>query len=299
MALPLVHHPHYDAQTVPDGHRFPMRKYARLAERLARDGRRFEAPAPAPAGWLTLAHDAGYVSAILSQTLPRAAARRIGFEITPAVARRASLSVGGTVLAARLALEHGAAANLAGGSHHAGPDGGAGFCVFNDVAVAAHVLLADGLVRSVAVIDCDVHHGDGTARTFDGDPRVFTASLHCAENWPRHKPPSDLDIALARGRADAAYLAALDDLLEGVFAGTRPDLVFYNGGVDPHEEDRLGLLCLSDAGLAERDRRVAAACAIRGIPVCGVLGGGYSRDIDALVARHALMVEALDGVGVA
>ncbi len=290
--LPLVHHPDYDARTVPDDHRFPMRKYALVADMLRAAGRDFIEPLLAPEAWLHLAHDPAYVGAILGQTLDAKAARKIGFEITPAIARRSRAAVGGTCLAARLALEHGAAVNLAGGSHHAGPDGGAGFCVFNDVAVAAMLLLEEGAVRRVAVVDCDVHHGDGTALILGPEPRAFTASLHCEQNWPREKPPSDLDIGLPKGTGDAAYLAALETLMAEALA-SQPDLVFYNAGVDPHADDRLGLLSLSDEGLAARDRYVAAACASAGVPLCAVLGGGYSFDASAVARRHCGLVTAL------
>ena len=295
MALPLVHHPDYDAASVSGAHRFPMRKYSLVAELLSERGERFIRPAHAPESWLHLAHDPAYVSAVINSSVDARTARRIGFEMTPAIAARTRASVGGTCLAVQLALEHGAAVNLAGGSHHADHEGGAGFCVFNDVAVAAQLALEEGLVRQIAVIDCDVHHGDGTARIFAGEPRVFTASLHCEENWPREKPPSDLDVGLARGTGDAAYLAALEAMLDEVFARTSPGLVFYNAGVDPHADDRLGHLCLSDEGLKARDRMVAAACAGRAVPVVGVLGGGYSSDAGAVARRHTFLVDALQG----
>ena len=276
MALPLIHHADYDASSVPDGHRFPMRKYARVAERLRARGAVFTVPRHAPEAWLMAVHDPAYVAAILNQTLDRAAARRIGFEITAPLARRAAASAAGTTLAARIALDTGVAANLAGGSHHAGPHGGAGFCVFNDVAVAARQILDDRLVRR-----------------FAGTDAVFTFSLHCEDNWPRTKPPSDLDMGLAKGAGDAAYLEALSQALPTVFDRARPDLVFYNAGVDPHREDRLGHLALTDDGLAARDRLVAEACQARGVPICGVLGGGYGQDPDAVAGRHLFMIEAL------
>ncbi|KCZ60177.1 histone deacetylase [Hyphomonas chukchiensis] len=274
--LPLVHHPDYDARTVPDDHRFPMRKYALVADMLRAAGHDFIEPLLAPEAWLHLAHDPAYVGAILSQTLDAKAARRIGFEITPAIARRSRAAVGGTCLAARLALDHGAA----------------GFCVFNDVAVGARLLLEEGAVRRVAVIDCDVHHGDGTALILASEPRAFTSSLHCEQNWPREKPPSDLDIGLPKGTGDAAYLAALERLVAEALA-SGADLVFYNAGVDPHADDRLGLLSLSDEGLAARDRFVAEACASADVPLCAVLGGGYSFDASAVARRHCGLVAAL------
>ena len=293
MALPIVHHPDYDAESVPDSHRFPMRKYSLLADLLRARGETFAVPAHAPERWLHLAHDPSYVTAVLTSSVDAKTARKIGFEMTPAIAARTRASVGGTCLAARLAVQHGAAVSLAGGSHHASYESGAGFCVFNDVAVAARVALEEGLCRKVAVIDCDVHHGDGTASIFAEDNRVFTASMHCEDNWPRIKPPSDLDLGLPRGAGDSDYLDALDGFLTTIFSRAKPDLVFYNAGVDPHQNDRLGLLSLSDDGLRERDRRVAAACAKRGIPIVGVLGGGYEKDAASVARRHSFMVDAL------
>ncbi|MEM5515986.1 histone deacetylase [Henriciella sp. AS95] len=296
MPLPIVHHADYDADSVPDGHRFPMRKYTLVADILRERGETFLVPAHAPESWLHLAHDPAYVTGVLTSSLDRKTARRVGFEMTPAIAARTRASVGGTCLATRLALEHGAAVNLAGGSHHADYEGGAGFCVFNDVAVAARVALEEGLVRQIAVIDCDVHHGDGTARIFADDPRVFTSSIHCEDNWPREKPPSDLDIGLDKGMGDGAYLSALENMIGQVFARTAPDLIFYNAGVDPHAGDRLGHLELSDDGLKARDRIVAEACRARAIPIVGVLGGGYSKDPMAVARRHVFMVEALQEI---
>lgn len=295
----VVFHEAYVAAGVPAGHRFPMGKFRAVAGELVRAGLvkgwdAFHQPAPAPAAWLQLAHDPAYVDQVLGAVVPAPLARRIGFEMTPSVALRSQCAVAGTALAARLALEHGAACNTAGGSHHADQSGGAGFCVFNDVAVAARLLLAEGAVQRVLVIDLDVHQGDGTARIFEDDPRVFTLSVHCEDNWPRRKAVSDMDIGLPKGTGDADYLsagrAAVDDALEA----SRPDLVFFNAGVDPHREDRLGLLDLSDEGLAAREAMVFDACLKRGVPVTGVLGGGYARDLDALARRHALLHHAAD-----
>ena len=292
MSLPIVHHPDYDAESVPDGHRFPMRKYSLVAELLRSRGERFVTPAHASESWLHLAHDPAYVSSVIASSVDPKTERRIGFGMTPAIAARTRASVGGTCLAARLAVEHGAAVNLAGGSHHASHEGGAGFCVFNDVAVAARLAIEEGMARQVAVIDCDVHHGDGTARIFADEPRVFTASLHCEDNWPREKPPSDLDAGLAKGTGDTVYLEALEALVSAVFGRCSPDLVFYNAGVDPHADDRLGHLALSDGGLRQRDCLVAGACAQYGVPVVSVLGGGYSRDARAVARRHCFLVDA-------
>lgn len=264
-----------------------------MAEILKARGFAFEKPAHAAQSALERAHDPDYVHAVLTSSLDAKAARRVGFEMTPAIAARTRASVGGTELAARRALETGLAVNLAGGSHHADDQGGAGFCVFNDVAVAALALLEDASVEKIAVIDLDVHHGDGTALIFANDDRVFTSSLHCEDNWPRTKPPSDLDVGLPKGTSDREYLEAAQDLIAATLTQANPDLVFYNAGVDPHADDRLGLLQLTDSGLQARDRLVASACAARRVPLVGVLGGGYSKDAHAIAHRHTFLVDAL------
>ncbi len=294
--LPLIHHPDYDASSVSDDHRFPMRKYSLVAELARQKGHTLEVPAHASQAALERAHDPAYVHGVLTSSLDAKTARRVGFEMTPAIAARTRASVGGTDLAARRALQTGAAVNLAGGSHHADYLGGAGFCVFNDVAVAALSLLDERLAQKIAVIDLDVHQGDGTALIFAREERIFTASLHCEDNWPRAKPPSDLDIGLAQGTEDATYLEAARQLVAKTLTTAKPDLVFYNAGVDPHVEDRLGLLSLSDNGLKARDRHVAKACAEQRIPIVGVLGGGYSKDASAVAARHMFLVEALQEI---
>jgi acetoin utilization deacetylase AcuC-like enzyme len=196
------------------------------------------------------------------------------------------------LLAARLALEHGIACNTAGGSHHAQADTGAGFCVFNDVAVAARRLLAEGKVGQVLVVDLDVHQGDGTARIFENDASVFTFSMHAEKNFPARKAASDLDIDLADGTGDEAYLGKLEEILPDLLARVAPDLVFFNAGVDPHADDKLGRLSLSDEGLARREAFVLGSCLERSIPVTGVIGGGYDADIDRLAHRHALLHRA-------
>ena len=270
-----------------------MRKYSLVAELLKARGFAFEQPVHAAQSALERAHDPDYVHAVLTSSLDAKAARRVGFEMTPAIAARTRASVGGTELAARRALETGLAVNLAGGSHHADDQGGAGFCVFNDVAVAALALLEDASVEKIAVIDLDVHHGDGTALIFANDDRVFTSSLHCEDNWPRTKPPSDLDVGLPKGTGDSDYLEAAQDLIAATLTLAKPDLVFYNAGVDPHADDRLGLLQLTDSGLQARDRLVAAACAARRLPLVGVLGGGYCKYAHAIAHRHTFLIDAL------
>jgi acetoin utilization deacetylase AcuC-like enzyme len=292
--LPIVHHRDYTADT-PDGHRFPMRKFQALADKLRLDGlvpHGFVTPEPICAEHLRLAHTDRYVEGVLNATLSATEARKIGFTLSPSVVRRAQLATGGTLAAARLALEHGLACNSAGGSHHAMADGGAGFCVFNDVAVAASVLLSEKRAARIMVIDLDVHHGDGTAAIFANETRVFTFSLHCEANWPLVKPPSDLDIALPAGTPDQPYLETLTQHLPTLLNQQRPDLVFYIAGVDPHQNDRLGKLALSDLGLMQRERYVVNEVRSRDIAMVTVLGGGYDSDIDALAARHSLVFHA-------
>ena len=293
--LPIVHAPDYDADFAPD-HRFPMGKYTRLMEliRASHMGERaiVHVPAPASAQWLSLAHDRVYVDQVMACKVPVIIEREIGFPVSERVSLRARLATAGTVMAARLALSGGIACNTAGGSHHARRAQGAGFCTFNDVAVAAHLLLADGEVSRVLVIDLDVHQGDGTAEICAGIDAIRTVSMHSEKNYPARKQVSSIDVALPDGVRDEAYLETLDWLLPRSIDDFAPDLVFYNAGVDPHENDRLGRLSLSDQGLKDRDRRVFSYFRERGIPVASVLGGGYSRDIDAVAGRHLLTFEA-------
>ena len=220
------------------------------------------------------------------------AQRRLGFPWSAPLVRRARAAVGGTLLAARLAREVGVACNLAGGSHHAGPDTPSGFCLFNDVAVAIRVLQAEGAISRALVVDLDVHQGDGTARIFVGDPRVFTLSVHCRTNFPARKACSTRDVALEAGTGDADYLAALRQVLSEVVAAAGADIAFYNAGVDPHADDRLGRLALTDRGLAERDAFVLEALRRAGLAVVCVVGGGYD-ELEALARRHAILHRVL------
>ena len=292
MLLPIVHHPGYDARFASD-HRFPIGKYGRLLEVLCDEGlvgrTNLHRPEPAGADLLSLAHEAGYVEQVIACEVPRAIEREIGFPVDERVSRRARLATAGTLLAAELALEYGIACNGAGGSHHARRTGGAGFCTFNDVAVAALALLDRGRAGRILVVDLDVHQGDGTAEILMGEERVTTFSMHAEKNYPLRKVPSVLDVGLEDALGDEAYLARLSDFLAVLARESRPDLVFYNAGVDPHAEDRLGRLALSDDGLRRRDRMVIGHFRERGIPICGVIGGGYSRDLEALARRHAIL----------
>ena len=236
-------------------------------------------------------HGRAYLEAFAQGRLEATALRRIGLPATTPLVQRTWLAVGGTVLTARLALEQGIACHLAGGTHHAFPDEGSGFCIVNDVAVAARVLLDEGQVQQVLVVDLDVHQGDGTGWIFRNEPRVFTFSAHCASNFPARKQRSDLDLALEDGVEDRDYLARIRAVLPELLELVQPDLVVYNAGVDPHRDDRLGKLCLSSLGLLERDRLVLQSCWEREVPVATVLGGGYD-ELTALVERHALVFQA-------
>ncbi|MEB3260216.1 MAG: histone deacetylase [Cyanobacteriota bacterium] len=294
MRLPLVHHPAYSAP-LPEDHRFPMDKFRLLVDHLQRlellDPARLHQPLPVPRRWLELVHPRAYHEAFARHRLSRAEARRIGLPATPAVVRRSWLAVGGTLLTARLALRHGLACHLAGGTHHAFAEAGSGFCIFNDVAVAARALLAEGRVRRLLVVDLDVHQGDGTATLFADDPRVFTFSAHAERNFPLRKSQSDCDLPLPDGMEDGPYLAAVAAVLPDLLSQVRPDLVFYNAGVDPHRQDRLGRLCLTDLGLLQRERMVLETCLRQRVPVATVIGGGYDA-LGPLVERHGLVVRA-------
>jgi acetoin utilization deacetylase AcuC-like enzyme len=270
-----------------------MEKYRRLRERLLAERvlTPDEMAVPEPAEWddLRLAHTSAYVTAVASGALSREEQRRIGFPWSPAMVERSRRSVGATIAAGRLVAGTRArlAANLAGGTHHAFANRGEGYCVFNDVAVAARVLLRDGLIRRATVVDCDVHQGNGTAAIFRDDPDVFTMSLHGANNFPFKKEAGDLDVTFADGAGDDEYLSALALHLPLVLDDTPPDLVFYLAGADPYRGDRLGKLGLSIEGLRERDQFVFRECRERGIPVVVTMSGGYATDIDAIVTIHA------------
>lgn len=294
MSLPVVFHPDYVTPLRP-GHRFPMSKYGYLRQHLIDAGLieqgGYLSPAEASVGLLTLAHAPDYVDKVLGKTLGDKEIREIGLPLSDKLIRRVRLSSAGTLLAARLAMEHGVACNGAGGSHHAAHGKGSGYCVFNDVAVAAAALVSEGAVSSVMVIDLDVHQGDGTAQIFADQPAVFTLSVHAAKNFPVRKKPSDLDAPLLDGVGDEAYLNALTKTLEQAEDAVSPDIIFYNAGVDVHRDDRLGRLALTDDGLRARDAYVMDWARRRATPVVGVLGGGYGDDPSVIAARHVSLFE--------
>jgi len=275
---------------LPEGHRFPMAKYRRLRELLVARGVLAEAELalapPVSRELLSGAHASGYLDACFEGRLDDAALKRIGFPWSRALLERSRASVGGTLAAARHALTHGFGGNLAGGTHHAAADFGSGYCVFNDLAVTAKVLLAERAVERVLVVDLDVHQGDGTAAILADEPHAFTFSMHGEKNFPFRKTRSSRDVGLADGCGDAEYLALLDEHLPEVFEASDPQLVLYQAGVDPLKEDTLGRLSLSHAGLRARDRRVFEAAWSRAVPLVLTLGGGYAKPIEATLEAH-------------
>ena len=280
---------------LPAGHRFPMEKYARLRNALLASGdfsaSDFHLPHAASDEELARAHAPDYIHRVSRGELDATMQKAIGFPWSPGMVERSRRSAGATICACRAALlAGGVAANLAGGTHHAFRDRGEGFCVFNDAAVAARAMQAEGLARRILVVDCDVHQGNGTAAILAGDDSIFTFSIHGARNYPFTKEQSDLDIELPDGCGDAAYLQQLAHGLETAFDLARPELVIYLAGADPYHDDRLGRLGLSFDGLRERDRRVLAPCRDAGIPVAIAMAGGYARQIDDTVAIHAATI---------
>ena len=272
---------------LPAGHKFPSEKYRLLRELLAAGGRfEFEAAPLADPDSLAPAHDSEYIRRFLDGTIEPRLMRRIGFPWSPELVRRTLASVGGTLRATNDALLFGVGGNLAGGTHHAFRSEGAGFCVFNDIAIAIHGLLAKRRIARAAVVDLDVHQGDGTALLFAGEPAVLTLSLHGGNNFPFRKQRSSIDVDFPDGAGDAEYLAALERTLPRVF-DFAPGIVFYQAGVDALQSDRLGRLALTQAGLRRRDEMVFQGCKERGIPVVVTLGGGYSQPIAATVEAHA------------
>jgi acetoin utilization deacetylase AcuC-like enzyme len=272
-----------------------MAKFHLLHQLLCEQGhsneRSLHVPLPAPRRWLELVHQRSYHQAFARGELTAREQRRIGLPATTPLVQRTWLAVGGTLLTARLALRHGVACHLAGGTHHAYPDHGSGFCIFNDCAVAAAVLLQESAVQQVMVLDLDVHQGDATAAIFANEPRVFTVSVHCQSNFPLRKQCSDVDLPMADGVEDDTYLSAIGDTIPELLDQVQPDLVLYNAGVDPHRNDRLGRLNLSSLGLLQRDRLVLDACLRRNVAVATVIGGGYDA-LTPLVKRHSLVFHA-------
>lgn len=281
---------------LPAGHRFPMVKYARVRERCLTEGvlAPHELSEPPAAAWdeLALVHDVAYLARVRDGLLDPLEQRRIGFPWSPEMVERSRRSVGATIAAARTALAEaaaagwGIAANLAGGTHHAHAAYGEGFCVFNDAAVASRVVQREGTARRVAILDLDVHQGNGTAEIFAADPTVFTLSVHGARNFPFRKARSSLDVELPDGAGDDSFLAAVETYVPGVLTDFRPDLVIYLAGADPFHDDRFGRLAMTRAGLEARDRLTLEMCREAGVPVAVAMAGGYARDTEDTVDVH-------------
>jgi acetoin utilization deacetylase AcuC-like enzyme len=283
---------------LPEWHRFPMIKYTRLREKIEANGliapEDLLTPHAATDEELLLAHDAAYIQKMMAGTLTPDEIRTLGFPWTGSLVERSRRSVGATIEASRAAFEDGVAVNLAGGTHHAYRDHGAGFCVFNDAAVAARVIQEEGKAQRVLIVDCDVHQGDGTASIFNDDPTVFTFSIHGAMNYPLQKQTSDLDVEMADGAQDPAYLEALENGLTLAIERAKADLVIYLAGADPYIYDRLGRLRISKDGLALRDRLVFEKCRNAGLPVAVAMAGGYAEEVsDTVEIHYRTVVEAV------
>lgn len=280
---------------LPEGHRFPMRKYSRLRERIIETHTLspdcLHVPDGATDADLLRVHTLEYLEKVKYGTLSDKEIRRIGFPWSPQLVERSRRSSGGTIAACRTALLDGVSANLAGGTHHAGSDHGEGFCVFNDSAVAARTMQAEGRATKIAIIDCDVHQGNGTASITSGDRSIFTFSIHGEKNFPFRKFNSDLDIGLPDGTGDEEFLTMLGIAIERILYLQRPDLVIYQSGADPYVGDRLGKLSLSKDGLANRDRLVLGMCHEERIPVAVTMGGGYATQVDDIVDIHLQTIQ--------
>ena len=293
--LPIVYHPNY-VTPLPPEHRFPLPKFGVIYNLLLKEGLarpdQFHQPQIATRKQLSQGHTTDYIEAFCSGTLNAKAMRRIGLPWSQVLVKRTRTAVGGTILTAQLALQHGLACNTAGGTHHAYADFGSGFCIFNDLAVSARIIQQMKLAKKVLIVDLDVHQGDGTADIFKNDSTVFTFSMHCQKNFPFRKQQSDLDVPLPEGMTDDDYLRTLAEQLPAVLVNFKPDLVLYDAGVDPHQDDRLGKLALTDEGLFKRDKLVLQTCIKRGYPVATVVGGGYYKDVVTLSYRHLLLFRA-------
>jgi len=289
MQLPIVNHPDYVAK-INDDNKFPIKKFGELANLLKQEKITKEFFVPKACSFETLneVHSKEYITNIKNKTLDQLSQKKIGFPLNDSVVQRSFVATGGTVLASKLAINYGIACNTAGGSHHASYDQGAGFCVFNDVAVATRYLQKKGYARRILILDLDVHQGNGTADIFKDDNSVFTFSMHCKSNYPAKKSQSDLDVELEDNLEDKEYLEALKKYL--IYLNQENfDFVFYVAGVDIHHQDRLGKLKITDEGIKTRDQIVVNNFFKKRIPLCGVLGGGYNKDFDKLVELHSIL----------
>ena len=289
MDLPVVNHEDYFAK-IGDDHKFPINKFGELADYLIQNKivKKFYQPYACSLETLSYAHSKDYISKIKNKTLSKEEVKKIGFPLVESVVQRSLVATGGTVLASKLAINYGISCNTAGGSHHANYNGGAGYCVFNDVAVAAHYLLNRGLANKILIVDLDVHQGNGNSEIFKENRSVFTFSMHSKTNYPAKKSNSDLDVELEDNLEDDAYINTLKHYLNELNQENF-DFVFYIAGVDIHFNDRLGKLKISDEGIKLRDELVVENFFSRRIPFCGVLGGGYNKDFNKLVELHSIL----------
>ena len=289
MDLPVVNHKDYFAK-IGDDHKFPIEKFGELANYLVKENivKKFHKPYSCSEETLKRAHSESYIKNIKNKTLDKNGIKKIGFPLVDSVVQRSLVATGGTVLASKLAIKYGLACNTAGGSHHANFDGGAGYCVFNDVAVAAQYLLNYGLAGRILIVDLDVHQGNGNSDIFKDNRNVFTFSMHSKSNYPAKKSISDLDVELDDNMEDKEYKKILNYYLNQLNQENF-DYVFYIAGVDIHFNDRLGKLNISDDGIKKRDEIVTQNFFSKGIPLCGVLGGGYNKDFNKLVELHSFL----------
>jgi acetoin utilization deacetylase AcuC-like enzyme len=291
MELPVINHEDYFAK-IGDDHKFPINKFGELANYLLKRKiiNHFHKPYPCSVKTLKGAHSETYISNIINKSLDQNGVKKIGFPLVDSVVKRSLVATGGTVLASKLALEYRIACNTAGGSHHANFDGGAGYCVFNDVAVAANYLLNKGLVKKILIVDLDVHQGNGNSDIFENNKDVFTFSMHSKSNYPAKKSKSDLDIELEDNIEDQEYIEILKNSIQ-LLNKQKFEFVFYIAGVDVHFNDRLGKLKLTDDGIKKREEIVIENFFSKKIPICGVLGGGYNKNFDKLVELHSILHE--------
>ena len=289
MELPIINHPDYVAK-INDDNKFPIKKFGALADHLLRKGvvKKFHIPKECSIETMKTSHSLEYINHIKNKTLDIKAQKKIGFPINDSVVKRSFVATGGTVLASKLALDSKLACNTAGGSHHATFNFGAGYCVFNDVAVAANYLKNKNYAKKILIIDLDVHQGNGNAEIFKNDKNVLTFSMHCASNYPAKKSKSDIDIELKDNMEDKEYLDILSKQVKKLNENTF-DFVFYIAGVDIHSDDRLGKLKITDNGVDKRDQMVIENFFSKNIPLCGVLGGGYNKSFEKLIELHSLL----------
>ncbi|EJL6970212.1 histone deacetylase [Vibrio parahaemolyticus] len=294
--LPLIYHPIYSQLELPVGHRYPIMKYQYLYEEIRRGVQaewvQFFEPQALSIEAIKRVHDADYVDLLAQGNMPAAKMRRIGFPWSEALITRTLTSAAGTLLTAKKALDHGIALHLSGGYHHAHKDFGSGFCLFNDLVIAAKHMLDNEHVDKILIIDSDVHHGDGTATLCQEEPDIVTLSFHCDKNFPARKPQSDLDVPLAKGTDDETFLMTFKEVVEMALNLHRPDMVIYDAGVDIHQDDELGYFDVSTQAIFERDRFLFQLMKNRGIPVAAVVGGGYRTNHADLVPIHMQLIKA-------